>query len=525
MHIYTLPNPIDMLFFNQVKYDYLQRIRSYRFLIILAVSLVLGFLFIPATDATYETVTIGNYKGQYNAAWIGVVSAIMASTFVGLLGFYVINNSLKNDIDTKVGQIIATTRINNFQYLFSKVVSNFLVLSTMVLAMALMNVGLFLSYNTGFNFEPLQFILPYLLIPIPAMFLIASLAVVLEVIFIQKSTLQNIGYFILFGFMFAQTTQEAGSIGIDPFGTKMATSDMIAQVNALYGESEIHQLNIGFRIGGKQAYTPFLFEGISFSFIAVASRFLWVLAGLILTLSISKFFHRFSVKERTKTKKESSGLDLAPIKNLDLSTLPKAQVSYALWPLLKTEFLLLVRQGNRWLWALNFVGMLLLGLLNLDIAHMMVLPVLWFLQVSRLSGLTTKERHHNVHQFSFAAYKPLSRVYAAQLLAGICLTLGLALPLILRYMFLLDFAKVTGPILGGLFIVGLSAISAVIGQGKKLFEILFFFILYGNLNRVPFLDYFGSAHTNTGYLIGVLIICLSLLVASIGSRRYQLRNL
>lgn len=514
-----------MLFFNRVKYDYLQRIRSYRFLIIMAVSLALGFLFIPAPDVTYETVTVGAYKGVYNSAWIGVVSAVMASTFVSLLGFYVINSSLSKDIDSKVGQIIATTQISNFGYLFSKVVSNFLVLSTMIVVMALMNVGLFFLYNSDFAFEPLQFILPYLLIPIPAMFLVASLAVVLEVIFKQKSTLQNVGYFILVAIAFAQNSQSNGPGGIDPFGTELGTNDMISQVSLLSVEEKAPQLNIGFRLGSLQETKPFVFEGISFTLVNTASRFIWVFLGVLLTFVSSRAFHRFDLKEHLKSKKKKAILDVPTTANLDLSILPKAESSFSLWPLLKTEFLLLVRQGSRWLWMLNLVGIGLLTFLDLEPAHMMVLPILWFLQVSRWSELTTKEQFYNVHQFTFAAYKPISRVYAAQLLAGVALAVLLASPLIVRHLVALDFAKAIGPILGSIFIVGLSALTGMIAQGKKLFEVLFFFIVYGNINGIPFLDYFGALHSSTGYLTSLLIVCCLLISASIVSRSYQLRKL
>lgn len=514
-----------MLFFNQVKYDYLQRIRSYRFLIIMAVSLALGFLFIPAPDATYETITIGAFKGVYNSAWIGVVSAVMASTFVSLLGFYVINSSLSKDIDSKVGQIIATTQISNFRYLFSKVMSNFLVLSTMIVLMAMMNVGLFFLYNSGFAFEPLQFILPYLLIPIPAMFLVACLAVVLEVIFKQKSTLQNVGYFILVAIAFAQNAQSNGPGGIDPFGTELGTADMISQVNDLSGEEKVSQLNIGFRLGNQQETIPFVFKGISFTSANTASRLIWVFVGVLLTFVSSRAFHRFDLKEHLKSKKKETILNVLPTANLDLSMLPKAETSFSLWPLLKTEFLLLIRQGSRWLWMLNLVGIGLLTFLGLELAHAMVLPLLWFLQVSRWSELTTKEQFYNVHQFTFAAYKPISRVYAAQLLAGVALAILLASPLIIRHLIALDFAKAIGPILGSFFIIGLSALTGMIAQSKKLFEVLFFFIMYGNINGVPFLDYFGSSHTSLGYLASLLFVCVLLIATSIVSRSYQLRSL
>ena len=115
-------------FLTIIKLDYLQRTRSYTFLITLCASLAIAYTFIPEPNANYSTIRITNYIGTYNTAWFGYVTAIMSSLFLSLIGFYLVNNSIKTDLNTKVGQIIASTKIENFNYLFSKALSNFLVL-------------------------------------------------------------------------------------------------------------------------------------------------------------------------------------------------------------------------------------------------------------------------------------------------------------------------------------------------------------------------------------------------------------
>jgi len=97
-----------------IKADYLQRTRSYAFLVTLAISLYIAYTFVPAPGAAYTTVRVGNFIGVYNAAWIGYVTAMMTSVFLSLIGFYLINNSIKKDIETGVGMIIAATSISNF---------------------------------------------------------------------------------------------------------------------------------------------------------------------------------------------------------------------------------------------------------------------------------------------------------------------------------------------------------------------------------------------------------------------------
>jgi putative Mn2+ efflux pump MntP len=142
-----------MSFVSIIKGDYLQRTRSYGFLVTLAISLFVAYTFVPATDASYTTLRIGNYIGEYNSAWIGYVSAIMTSVFLSLIGFYLVNSGIKKDIETEVGMIIATTQVSNFKYLLSKAISNYLVLLTIVVIVFLVNIGIFFIRSEGFPFE------------------------------------------------------------------------------------------------------------------------------------------------------------------------------------------------------------------------------------------------------------------------------------------------------------------------------------------------------------------------------------
>ncbi|MGB4774370.1 MAG: hypothetical protein WBP45_04300, partial [Daejeonella sp.] len=80
-------------------------------------------------------------------------------------------------------------------------------------------------------------------------------------------------------------------------------------------------------------------------------------------------------------------------------------------------------------------------------------------------------------------------------------------------------------ILGAVFIVVLAVSLGIVSGGKKLFEILFFVFTYANVNKVPFMDYFGGMN-NTGLYIYMLIAIIScLLILSFVRRKYEIRNL
>ena len=507
-------------FLTTIKFDYLQRTRSYAFLITLCISLAVAYTFVPEPNATYSTIKIGDYQGVYNSAWFGYVTAIMASMFLSLIGFYLVNNSIKNDLDTKVGQVIATTKFTNLKYLLSKVVSNFLVLLTIAGIIFIMSIVLFFLYNDGSAFDLLSFVKPYTIITLPALFIIALLAIVFEVVLGKYSIVQNVLFFFLFMTAITYAMSNQASYNYDVFGGRIVTTQMEAQVNQIIQSDKSASLSIGFTLGGSSE--RFNFQGIDFPISFIMSRLLWMILGIILIITISPFFHRFNVKERLSVKKtQTITEEHKTVQEIVLSNLPKPQMNYGIFPLIKTELLLLFRKGQKWLWFMNGLGMLFLALLPIHIAYQFILPILWFFQVSRLAALTTKEVTNHVNYFAFSSYKPLSRLLTSQLLAGIALMVFLAAPLIMRFGITANFIASLSIILGAIFIVLLASALGIMTKGKKLFEVLFFMLTYANINGVSFLDYFGATGQNISY---VLVFILGFTSISFFVRKYEMTH-
>lgn len=509
-----------------VQYDYLQRVRSYQFLIICCASLAFAYTLIPAPGDTYSTVRIGGYLGNYNSAWIGYVTAIMASVFISLIGYYLVSNSIKIDQKTKVGEIVAATSISNFHYLVAKLLGNFFILLSVLFIIFLVSIGLFFMYGTGYSFEITQFLLPYLLIPIPTIFFISALAIVLEVYFAQRGILQNGIFFILFMIMLAQGSR-LGTNG-DPFGTNYPTIEMERQVSLVDASEKEQILNIGFIIGNK-ALERFDFSGVTPSALYVSFRLLWPMFGVLLVYLSSRFFHRFEVLERSvKVKKGSKKpltTDNVGFDDIHLSTLPKVEKSMSIGPVFKAELLMMIRKGKRWLWILNLVGMVLLAFIPIESAHKIVLPILWFLQVHRWADLVTKEKSHQMHYFVFSSFKPIQRLLTSQWLAAVTLAQGLALPLILRYALAGELIPVVTIALGAIFIIAFGSFLGMATGGKRLFEVLFFFIAYLNVNGLPYTDYFGGVNRSTEYVYLLGVLTFALVLFSFLLRRIELKKI
>ncbi len=520
--------------YSIIKADYLQRTRSYAFLITLAITFYAAYSFVPPPTASYTTLNVVGFKGVYNSAWVGYVSAMMTAIMLSLYGFFLVNGGIKKDIDTEVGLIIATTPITNFGYLLSKMLSNLLVLLTIAGCTFIVSIIMFFVRSSGSAFIIGNFITPYLLFVIPATFFVSSLAVVAEVFLGRRSILQYIVFFFFFGVLMANVNgqkNETLSVIIDPFGVRTMTSSIKNQVNTQFHQ-HIEGVNLGFTFGRKEGFQIFEWNGINITGLFLWSRLLWLLISLALVYFSSFFFHRFDFKQSIQKKKQ------APTDNVKTTApafaatginrvlMPPLVTDYGIYPFIKTELLLLIRKGSKWMWLV--IGGLSLSMLFAPVAisHLYILPVLWFLQVTRWSDLATKEESNRLHYFTYAAYKPLQRMLSAQMLSGIALAIALAMPLIIRYAIILNGYAIFNIINGAICIVLFAICLGIISRGKKLFEIMFFLLTYTLTQKIPVADYLGGI-SHDGRMAYIVVICvLNVLFASISFavRNYQLRH-
>ncbi len=75
--------------YHMVRADFLERVRRYSFLVTLAGALYLAY----GVAAEKVWIVVGNgYRGVYNSAWIGMLMSVCCSTFLSLVGFYIVKN-------------------------------------------------------------------------------------------------------------------------------------------------------------------------------------------------------------------------------------------------------------------------------------------------------------------------------------------------------------------------------------------------------------------------------------------------
>lgn len=180
--------------YHLARADFLERVRRYSFLVMLGAVVFLGY------QAAIGNVRIqlGSYRGEYNSAWIGSMMAIIASFFLSWLGFYLVKGSVARDRETGVGQIMATTPLTRPLYTFGKWLSNFAVLVSMVLILAIAGLVIQILAGESKRIELSALLTPFVFVALPMMALTAALAVLFETIGFLSGGFGNVIYFFLF---------------------------------------------------------------------------------------------------------------------------------------------------------------------------------------------------------------------------------------------------------------------------------------------------------------------------------------
>ncbi len=171
--------------------DLLERMRSLRFWVVLALLTAFTWWCFPAADAGYLTVSFGRgTRGDYSSAWIGIVLALEFCTLLSLAGFYVVRGTLSRDIDTRVWQLLVATPMTRSGYLLAKWASHMAVFALLIV------VGLVAQQVRGEvgAVDLLELAKPALLLSVPALAITAMFAVWFDLVPWLRRSAGNVLY-------------------------------------------------------------------------------------------------------------------------------------------------------------------------------------------------------------------------------------------------------------------------------------------------------------------------------------------
>lgn len=522
------------IIYHLARADFYERVRRYSFLVMLGLVVFLGYQIAIGNMA----LQLGQYRGEFNSAWVGALMSLNATFFIGWFGFYLVKGSVARDRETGVGQIMATTPLTRPLYMLGKWLSNLAVLMTMVTVLALLGILLQLLKGENTQIDLLAFLTPFIFIVLPLMALVAAFAVLFESIPFLQGGFGNIVYFIAF-IVSVPVTMESLSAKytvFEPTGIGVLESDMSAAVLAVYPD-----YNGGFSLGnnGEEVLGIFTWAGVHWTRDLILARFAFIGLAILLTFLAALFFDRFDpsrtkprrIKTKASSTDTSTALSTNPLPAAVSSALPAVHLTplnaasrrFGFINVLLAELKLLLK-GQRWWWYAIAGGLIIACFANpASSTRAIVLPLAWAWPVLIWSSLGSRETHHNVQQMTFSSAFPVWRQLPAQWLAGFMVTLLMGVGALLRFTLDGDTTGLLAFFSAAIFIPSLALVSGIWSGTSKLFEILYISALYiGPFNHIPEVDFIGT--TGTGRPEFFIPLSLVLIIFALFGKARQVRS-
>lgn len=515
--------------YHMVRADFLERVRRYSFLVTLAAALFLAYA--VATEKVWIVVGDG-YRGVYNSAWIGMLMTVCCSTFLSLVGFYIVKNSVQRDADTRVGQILAATPMRKDFYTFAKTLSNFAVLACMVVVLMLAALVMQLFRAEAHSFSLWKLWSPFIFLALPTMLLAAALALLFETLPVLRGGVGNVVYFFLWTAALA-----LGATGLDdPSGLQLLYRSARSTLHAL-DPSSPENFHFSLTIGGERAVRTFPWNGIEWTGKVLLVRLLWIGVAAGIALLAALFFHRFDParswrKQRTQAAThaiESVAEDRAlsvpaavSITAAHLTPLVRAAANSRFPQLVMSELRLMLK-GQRWWWYAGAAGLLVGQLVfpERDVRSGFLLAA-WIWPILLWSQMGCREARHATGALLFSSERSLSRQLPALWTAGVLVALLTGSGAGTRLLLGADWHSFAAWFAGALFIPSFALALGIWSGSSKAFEAIYTVWWYlGPGHQMPGLDFMGTTPASSSPAIYALAAG-ALLAAAYWRRRQSL---
>lgn len=529
--------------YHLARADFLQRTRSYGFLITLGMMLYVAYVFVPPNHSSYATMSISGHRGLYNSAYLGSLMALLISPWLSLAGFYLVKNALGRDIETGVGQILATTTLTKPLYTIGKAVSNFAVLAIMVAVMGVVAAAMQIIRQEDPHIQVFQLFAPLIFISLPVVAVVGSVAILFEAVSWLRGGLGNVVYF--FVWIAALSTRLGGGDPLrsptnDLFGLGVIMPSLATACEAAFPGSTVGKtsFNLGVNFKGAGEYwdlTTFRWEGLAWTSDIILGRLWWVAVSLGLALLAAFFFRRFDpAKEQSKRSRkrteattqptvagtEEAGGPVQPARLHPLTQRRRFSFMFMVW----AELRLALHGISLW-WYLVAAGLFAACLFTPLAVSRGFLVAAWIWPLLLWSKMGTRERLFRTDQLVFSTAHPLRRQLPACWLAGVIIAVITGGGAGLRLLLAGDQLGLVAWIAGALFIPTMALALGVWSGSSKLFEVLYLFLWYlGPANRLSALDFMGASGpllpSRTPLIF--LVITAALAAAAIFGRQRQL---
>ena len=512
-----------------VRADVLIRVRRPSSIAVFLVLCLLAYLLVPDLSTGRALMQVDGHRALYNSATIALATAGLASMLLGMLGFYLVSNTIRRDIVTRTGYVIAAMPVSNAEYLSGKFLGNVAFLGLVVLGY-MVNVMAMHLLRGEVAIEPLVYIATYLAMTGPAVLVISALALLFECARPLSGRVGDVVYFFVWIAMVSLIAGAELQPGLQwpHFTDVLGLLFMLTQVRA-------GQTTDSVQIGQSQydpSQAPWIFHGIQWNWFAVETRLAAAAFAIPLLLLAWVAFVRFNpakIKSAAQHARQSPlawlNRRLKPVTRLILPVVGGGSVAADRVPGLPGQYAGIVRADLALTFMLSplaLVWALVLGICAVvapaQALHESVLPLIFVGIVIAVADIATRDAAAGTTAllYSMPAVRP-TYVPAKFLTAMSTAMVFLLFPL--GRLLLSDPAAALSLLIGGAFVAATAVSLGTLTGSPKTFTGLFLLFLYLVMSSKtsPGFDFAGwnasaTGGTRIGYLLATTILVAAAMV-------------
>lgn len=263
--------------------------------VLLVALCIFAYVVVPDLRTGRALMQVNGHRALYNSATIALATSSLCAVLLGMAGFYLISNTVRRDVDTRTGFVIASTPVRNAEYLAGKLVGSVLFL-TLIVFVYMLNVMAMQLLRGEAPLEPFTYIAMFVAVLGPVIIVVSGLALMFECVRPLSGRIGDVLYFFVWTTLLGVPAAMSGAAGpgepskLDVFGIAFV-------INAANGQAaaDFHahpEISIGSsRFDPEQA--PWRFRGVTWTAPVIVSRVtsaLLVLPALLITwLAFARF--------------------------------------------------------------------------------------------------------------------------------------------------------------------------------------------------------------------------------------------
>jgi ABC-type transport system involved in multi-copper enzyme maturation permease subunit len=534
--------------------DFLQRVRSRKLVIVLAVVAFFGYLVnVGQIEIAYQIQQDGslvNIGGTNTAEFVGLKAGLTGATVLLFGGFYLMNSQLERDRRNNIDRLVASTRISDWGYLAGKWVSN-VGLGVVILAvLGFATVVNHLVHGVG-GTEFLALLGPLVVFGLPVAALVGAVAVLFETIGVLNGTGGNIAYFFLAVFALAGLNAAEGRLP-DTLPVWLKAIDTLGQlavyeltVDALHTQVPTYTggpPSFGTLSGGEQVFE---YTGHPWPLWIFVQR-VWLLLPALLVLSAAAIsFDRFRSTDTSEGSRwlsrittvvprvgssdtpDESAAEPPAIEALSFTSVDTRDAG-SFWRLVVAETRLAVR-GRRWWWYGGTAMLVLVPLGSLlpagfqtvpvDGVRRVFLPLVFIWPIFLWSDIGIRTVRHRMTDLVFSSKYSFEQLLA-EWLSGVVVAVGVSSGALVLFVVTGQVAPLLGIASGVLFGPSLAIAIGTWSRSSELFEMAYLLLWYaGPLNGGEAIDFVGATVRSVELGVPFAFIGLSVLLLGVGLLR------